>query len=132
MESQLEETRTAIVRVDEEGILRLRIKEGIEVKEEDVKDMFETYRKLGCDKKKVFQLIEDTNFYMFDKEAQKYASKVGKDFFIASALVNKSLGVSLLFNFFNSFLKPGVPFRMFVTEEKALEWLRSFKKNECL
>ena len=128
MESQIE-TRTAIVRIDEEGILRLKIKEGMEVKEEDVKDMFETYRKLECHKKKVLQLIEGTTFFTFDREAQKYASKAGKDFFIASALVNESLAVSLLFNFFSSFLKPEVPFKMFSHEKKAVEWLRSFKNH---
>lgn len=122
MESQIE-TRTAIVRIDEEGM---------EVKEEDIKGMFGTYRKLGCDKKKVLQLIEGGNFFMMDKEAQKYASKTGKDFFIASALVNESLAVSLLFYFFSSFLKPEVPFKMFANEQKALEWLRSLRKNERL
>ena len=55
MESQLE-TRTARMLIDKEGILRLWIKEGMKVQEKDVKDMFDIYRKWGCDKNKVLQL----------------------------------------------------------------------------
>lgn len=123
------ETLSSIIRIDQEGILRLRIKDGYDVKLEDVKESFEVYKKLGCDKKKVLQLMEGSNFFTFDNTAQKYAAKHCKDFFIASALVNKSLGIRILFNFFNRFFNAGIPFKMFSTEQEALKWLRKFKEK---
>lgn len=123
------ETETAQIWIDEEGILHLKIKEGAEVDLQEVKTCFDTYQKLGCKENKVLQLIEGGTFFTFDKEAQKYAAKHGRYFFIAAAIVHNSLAIRILFNFFNNFFKHPVPFKMFDTEEKALKWLRTFQKN---
>lgn len=73
--------------------------------------------------------MEGGTFFTFDNKALKYAARVGKDFFIASAIVSDSLPTRMLFRFFNGFYKHPVPFKMFTAEEKALEWLRTFKKK---
>lgn len=122
------ETRTTIVLIDEEGILRARIKEDCYVKEKDVKELFDIYKKWGCDKNKVLQIMEGATFFSFDNAAQKYAATHGKDIFIASALVNKSLAVRILFNFFTRFYNAGMPFKLFSSETEALNWLRKFKE----
>jgi hypothetical protein len=114
------------IKIDEEGILRLRIRRGVKINEEDIKKIFNIIRDLSKGKK-VLELIEDTNFFYFDQSALKYAAKHGKEVFLASALVNKSIGVRILFNFFNTFFKHSVPFKMFSDEKSALEWLCAFR-----
>ena len=66
---------------------------------------------------------------MLDEKAQKYASKHGKDVFVATALVNNSTGIRILLNFYNAFFNSGIPFKMFPAEAKALAWLRKFKEK---
>ena len=121
------EIKTATIWIDEEGILRLKIKEGAEIDLQEAQLCFETYKKLGCHENKVLQLMEGGSFFCYDKDALKYIADQGKHFFIAAALVNEFLAIRLVFTFFNSFFKHPVPFKMFSTKEKALEWLRTFK-----
>ncbi len=123
------ETKSSVVHIDEEGILRIRINDGYNVTLKDAVELFELYRKLGCDKNKKLQLMEGERFFSFDQEAQKYAAQHGGTYFIASALVNNSLAIRMLFNFFHRFFTSSVPFKMFPSEKEALAWLRSFKKK---
>ncbi|MFI5164384.1 MAG: hypothetical protein ACHQHP_03955 [Bacteroidia bacterium] len=124
------ELASGVIQLDDEGILRIRIKEGAEIDLKETELSFEVYRKLGCNKNnKVLKLVDGRPFFTMDDDAQKLSAKRSKDFFIASALVNNSLSVRLLYNFFNVFHKQPVPFKMFPDEEKALKWLRSFKKK---
>lgn len=120
------ELRNCFLRLDKEGIIRMNIKEGAKIREEDVKETYSHIRKL-CAGKKRLELIEGGDFYTFDEEAQKYAAKHGRELFIATAIVIRSPGLKVLFNFFNSFLKQPVPFKMFSSEAAALKWLREFK-----
>ncbi|MFI5164383.1 MAG: STAS/SEC14 domain-containing protein [Bacteroidia bacterium] len=122
------ELRTCTIRIDGEGILRVKIKDGVKIDEEEVKKVYDVIRRLSRDKK-MLELIEGGSFYTFNEDAQKYAAKHGKDLFIASAIIIRSTAMRLLFNFFNTFLKHPVPFKMFAKETDALQWLRSFKEN---
>jgi hypothetical protein len=121
------ETKTSTIRIDEEGILRLNIKQGARIDEKEVQSVFQDIRELAGGEK-VLELMEGGNFYTFDQSGYKYAAKYGKDLFIASAIIIKSGGMKMLFNLFNSFFNNEVPFRMFTSEAKALAWLRKFKK----
>ncbi len=122
------ETRSSIISIDEEGILHIHIKDGMQVELEDAKESFAIYKKWGCDKNNVLQLMQGGKFYAMSKPAQKYATEQSVHFFIASALVNKSLAIRILFDFYLSFFKPKIPFKLFPTVASALKWLRSFKK----
>lgn len=124
------ETKSTQIWIDDEGILHVKIKEGAEVDLEEVKFCFDIYKKLGCHKNKVLQLIEGGSFFTFDNNAQKYAAKHGGDFFIAAAIINNSLAIRMLFNFFNAFFKNRVPFKMFITKQEALKWLRTFRETK--
>lgn len=113
--------------MDKEGILRMRIKQGARVDEEEVKICFGIIKKLAG-KNKVLELMEGGNFYTMNEKAQKYAAIHGKEIFIASAIIIKSVGTRLLVNFFNSFINNEIPFKMFADEKNALKWLRTFRK----
>ena len=113
---------------DEEGILWLKPIENADIDLEEVLACFDIYRKLGCDKKKVLQLIDARDNISMSHEGRQYASEHGKHFFIASAVISNSLAVRLIVNFFNSFYNHPVPFKLFSTEKEALKWLRGFAK----
>ncbi len=76
---------------------------------------------------RVLQLIDGSSgYFSFSPDAKLYATKVGHDFFIASALVNDSVAIRLAGNLFTAFYKPKVPFKIFNSEEAALKWLQTF------
>ena len=123
------ETSKSFIRIDEEGILRVRVKDSARLNEKDAIEHFDIYKKLGCDKKKVLELMDVKSIFILDEKAQKYASLQSKFFFIAVAIVNGSAGMRILLNFYNDFFNSGVPFRNFSSEQKALDWLRTFKEK---
>jgi hypothetical protein len=122
------ETAKAFIRMDEEEILRVRMKNRARLNENDTIECFDVYRKWGCNKKKVLELMEVKDIFMLDEKAQQYASIHSKDFFIAVAIVNGSTGIRILLNLYNKFFNTGVPFKNFSSEESALQWLRQFKE----
>ena len=124
------ETKTATIFLDDEGILHRKIKEGAEVDLEEQKNCFNAYKKLGCQENKALLLVESGSFFSFDHDAQRYAAKEQKHFFIAAALVHNSLAIRVVYNFFNNFHTHAVPFKMFSTKKAALEWLRNFKMEK--
>lgn len=128
------ETKTANIWIDHEGFLHLKLKEGAEIDLEEVEIHFDIYRKLGCQKHKALHLFEGGTFFTFDSKAMKYVTRHGHDYFIASAVVNNSIAIRLLFNFFNKFFNNSTDkafqFKMFNTRGQALEWLRSFKEEK--
>lgn len=128
MQPEIERSK-AFYRIDEEGILRIRVKDGSKLNEDDVRESFDIYRAWGCDKTKVLELITVKNIFMLDEKAQKYSAQYANDFFIAVALVNNSTGIRILLNFYNTFFSRNLPFKMFATEKAALKWLRAFKEK---
>ena len=125
--SKIIETRTSTIRMDEEGILRLKIKQGMKVDLKEAEEISKVIKGLAGEEK-VLELMEGGNFFTFDEAAQKHAVKYGEEIFIASAIIIRSSGMRILFNFFTSFFTTPVPFKMFSSEEKALQWLRKFKR----
>lgn len=72
----------------------------------------------------------DARDFSITPEARSYAAAMGKDYFIAAAIISDSLAVRIVMNFFNAFYKPTVPLKMFATEEAARKWLRTFKARK--
>ena len=113
--------------LDDEGILWLMPIESGEIDLEEAKACFKIYKSMGCDKKKVLQLMDMRNSVTISKDARDFAAKEGNNYFIASAIVSNTLAVRIMVNFFNKFYKPEVPFKLFGDIESALKWLRTFK-----
>ncbi len=123
-------TRNNEIWIDENGLLRLKLtSREAEMEIEEVKECFEAYKMLGCGPhNKVLQLIDFSGEGSMSHEARSYVAETGKHFFIASAIINNSLAVRLIVNFFNTFYKHPVPFKMFSTEKDAIDWLMGFRK----
>lgn len=116
--------------IDERGILHLHLHENIELDLEEAKKCFKIYEELGCKRNKVLQIMDaGKGNPTVTKAARDYAAEMGKEYFIASAIISKSLAVRMMVNFFNSFYKGhGVPFKLFPNEEEAVKWLETFRK----
>ena|ERR1035437_7445571 len=121
------ETKSATIWIDDEEILHLKIKEGARVHLPEIKTCFDIYEKFGFHKQKALQLMEGGRFFTFDHDAMLYASKQGKNIFLASAIVHDAVAIRMLYNFFNRFYNNPVPFKMFGAKEEALRWLRTFR-----
>jgi hypothetical protein len=120
-------TKSARIHIDRKGILCVQIIANAELNEEEVAQTFAVYHDLGCSEQKVLQLMDGSNDFTITKEGRDYASKHGKDYFLASAIVTNNRAVRLLVNFFNRFHKHEVPFRMFKNEKEARIWLENFR-----
>jgi hypothetical protein len=125
-------TKHSEIWLDEEGILIVQMDNDIELDLEEVKACFEIYKSLGFGPgRRALQLIfsgEESSSMPTD--ARKYASEHAKEYFVASAVVGQSLAVRLVVNFFNTFYKRQIPFKLFETEEAARAWLKQFKDKQ--
>jgi len=126
--TQTIKTKMNEIWIDEEGFLILKPQEGAELDLDEVKACFDAYRSLGIGPgNKILEIIDARDGSM-TSEARTYAAEVGADYFIAAAIISDSLAVRLVVNFFNTFYKQIVPFKMFASEEDARKWLRTFRK----
>lgn len=124
-------THMSDIWIDEDGVLVLRFLKDGEVELEEVKSCFNAYSQMGIGpNNKALQLIIAKHHALPNAQARDYAAENGKNYFIASAVVGNFVAVRLIVNFFNSFYKSPVPFKMFGDEESARKWLNSFKKSK--
>ncbi len=129
VKSEIIETKTSEIWIDDRGILNVKVMEGAELTYEEVKICFESYSELGCgEHNKMLQLMDANANCSMTKEAREYVAKQGDHFFIASAVITNNLAVRLIANFINKFYKMNLPFKLFDSEEKALQWLLKFRK----
>ena len=112
--------------VDEEGILHLKIIKDANITLENIKENYSSFKQL-LGNNRVLLLIDSRVKYKFSKEARAYtASKQGNLNRIATAFLINSFSGRLRANFYIWFNSPIVPTRIFTSEEKALNWLKSF------
>lgn len=127
MSSKKIDLKSCEIHLDEEDILHLKVRPNYKVKLGDAQEITEAINKLTRNRK-VLELMEGSDFFTFDNEAQSFASRNGNKLFIASAIVSRSSGVVILFNLFKRFYRQPVPFKMFTRKDEALKWLRKQRK----
>ena len=120
-------TRTLEMFIDVEGILRQRILEGVDMELADVKESHLAATNLAAGKR-MLKLVDARVQFTISKEARVYgANNETPENNIARAVITESLANKIVINFFIKFYKPKSPFKMFSTENDALDWLRTFK-----
>ncbi|HEX8549097.1 MAG TPA: hypothetical protein VF691_19175 [Cytophagaceae bacterium] len=109
------------------GIIHSRLKQNTTIKQANAKAIVQG--RLGICNGKSYPLLSDVrNIKAIDKEARAYLA-AGESLHLVSAgaiLIN-SLAQEVGANFFLNFDRPKVPAKFFTCEEKAIEWLASFK-----
>ena len=74
-------------------------------------------------------LMDATNMLSMSKEARVYTEIHGQELLYSCAvLINSHVGKAL-YNSYNKFYPPKIPFVFFTKKEKAVEWLLTFKQE---
>lgn len=113
-----------------DGIVNLHIKSNQTLTGEDTRSMVEYIGKIG-NGKKLLVLITTGEYSLADKESREFgASKAGNEYTLAAAIVVKSLAQKLIGNAYIKVNKPIAPNALFTAEQKAIEWLKTFMKQQ--
>ena len=119
------ETNSATFEI-KENILFIKIKQDACMDLEAVVEAVETRKKIQG-QNKMLVLVDNRGIWQLTKEAQQYSTRkeVG-ELSLAMAIISGSfLPARLMANFFIKFNKVHCPTKLFKTEEKALEWLKT-------
>lgn len=126
------ELKTATVKLRDDGIMHIHIKEGNEMQLVDAVQVVETMGKLG-NRQKFPVLIDCGEFATVDKEVRVFsASKEANIYTLADAVAYHSLAHKLLINFYVNHNKPDVPTKVFPNNEDAIVWLKTFVKDTVI
>jgi hypothetical protein len=106
----------------DDGILRIRINEGAVIGLAQAKLQHETIRRM-CGEGKIPVLIDSRANYAVTKEAQEYAAANSGNR-IATAVVGSSPLAKISLNLYLSIFRPLTPYKLFSTEEAAIDWLK--------
>lgn len=120
--------KTAVMFLDELGILHIRYQEQVDMTPEDALKHIDAAVKLCRGKKRPFLVDVSHAQGTYSIEAMK---KLAKDPGIvairaAQAIIVTSLPNRLLVNFYIRFQKPKNPVKVFGSEKEAVEWLKKF------
>ena len=119
-------TRTARISVDENGIVIIRIIEGVKMDFEDAADNFLVVKHL-TEGGRCLKLIDARVNWSLDKKAQSFFSgKDVKERTRARAIVINSTVKKLLLNFFHSMNVINAPTKVFTDYNEAYKWLKGF------
>ena len=119
-------TSVAEMFIDDDGILHIKILEEAYVTLEKSKEYYNASKQLLKDKKALV-LVDGSTKFTITKEAKKYgAGNEIAENRIAVAFVTNSLVNKILINCYIKFYKPVAPTQLFSSQEKAIDWLKSF------
>ena len=122
----MEKTRTCEIFVDELGILHVKILGGVIIDKEDATDNFLVIRHLTKGRS-VLKLLDSRKVYRINKEARIFIERqnTSKPDIARAVLVNSFIQKYLM-EFFNSLDNTKFPVKIFTSEKKAVEWLKTF------
>ncbi len=118
-----------LICLDKRGIIHVQYLEGQTI---DVKEKIEEKRALQEITKgeKYPILISFGHFVTITKEAKEYSILIEPEQpFLAVAILVENLAYQLMADFYFKFYKPTTEYKVFKSEEKAIEWLIEIRKN---
>src|SRR5437762_3194721 len=118
------ETRTQMIRLDSEGIVRAKLKRDCALSLDDAKEAIQAIATLCTDRRRpVF--VDISEISSMTRECRVYfAGPETAKVDTAAALLVKSPLTRAIGNFFMGLNKPLFPTRLFTTEADAIAWLR--------
>ena len=121
------ELSASIVSLRDDGLFQIQMKEiEREVEINDIKEMTNTIGEMGGGKKYPM-LILIKRFNPITKDASEYAaSEIAGRYTLADAIVINNFAIRIATNFYIKIFKPKRPTKMFNSEEKAVDWLKTF------
>jgi hypothetical protein len=121
------ETRISYITPLEDNIIKVIIKENIDVTVEDLEENYQAYLPVFDENKMAkFLLIIGKGGTASKEVREEFAAKGRDKFKIAEAIVVKTPGHKLIANFILNFYKQKHPVKPFSNEVDALKWLKQF------
>ncbi len=116
--------------VDENGILRIKVREGVHIDLESLKEDHEADFQL-TGHKQVLALFDARAFFTITKDARDYVNSgiMDKTRLATAALIN-NIGARILMNGFLFINRPKTPFKIFTNKDEAIKWLLNIKKSK--
>ena len=120
-------TRTTEIFLDDSGILRITVLDGVTIDIDDTVDNLLVIKQLSGGKPRL-KLVDMRVSWKIKKEAREFLlSEDMPERTIARAVLVKSLSNKLMLNFLIKLNKPQSPLKIFTSEEEAATWLDSFR-----
>ncbi|MDP1746411.1 MAG: hypothetical protein Q8L90_12585 [Bacteroidota bacterium] len=123
-------TRTVEAFIDETGILRIKIFDGVIIDLADAVNNFLAFKQLSAGQRRL-KLIEGRSYWRSTKEARNYSLKddIPEKTIAKAVLVRGIIGL-LIYSLLMKRSNPNIPVKIFLSENKALKWLNSFKDRK--
>lgn len=122
------ELKKSTVSLMDEGILHIHLKTGCEIELSDAILIVEAMGKLG-EGEKFPVLIDAGEFTSIDKEVRIFSASAESNIYtLADAIAYYSLAQKLIADFYVKHNKPVVPTQVFSDKDKAIQWLKTFRK----
>lgn len=121
------ETRAAKISLIDEDIVRVFIKPDLEFSTSDIDDIRNAVDQLR-EGRNIYALVDVSENTTGDKEVREYGARHGiSEISTATAYITNSLAQKIIVNFFITFYRRGLKYRMFTSEKDAIVWLKSFQ-----
>lgn len=118
------------VQLREDGIMHVHIKQGADMGISDAIQVVKAMGQLG-NQKKFPVLVDCEEFATVDKEAREFWAKRKANIYTnADAVAYHSFAHKMVAEFYINNNKPEVPTKVFLDNESAIEWLKTFKTKE--
>src|SRR5688572_23233064 len=123
---ELRQIKEASISLRTDGIVHVHYNEGVEINPELQLRLMEIFRELCGSTKRPF-LFSAMEYVTVTKEGRANAIAMEPIFpGVASAVVAHNTAYRLIANFYLQVNKPKTPYKVFSTQEKAIEWLHTF------
>jgi hypothetical protein len=121
------ENRASTISLIDEDIVKVFIKPDLDFEKKDVDDIRNSIEKLS-EGNRVLTLVDVSENTTGNSEVREYGSKEGANkYATATAYITDSLAQRIVVNFFINLYRKGTPTRIFNSEDKAIEWLKSHR-----
>ena len=122
------ESRISHISALSNGIIRVELKNDIELQPEDLDENMAIYNEIMGDEKQGLFLVVFAKEGSTTKEGrEKFASPQRSAFKKAEALVVSTMSHRIESNFYKNYFDPKHPVRLFDNEQRAINWLSTFK-----
>jgi hypothetical protein len=119
----------AEITIDDQEIIRVNYLNGSIIDVPQKKELFKAYSEISNDIKSLFIFKAQSNVN-FTKEAKKYSIRVEPlQPFMAIAVVVDNFAYQLIADFYFKLYKPKVAYKVFKSEEKAVQWLIEYRSD---
>ncbi len=126
------EITSATIYLCSDAVVRVRIKDLVELNPTHLKELFEEYNKIIEGKKYPFIYLTENDALIIDKETRTFFRASENSFpKTCIAIVANSLSLKLMANFYLKFHKPTTKIKIFNTEIDATSWCyQEYKKQK--